>query len=250
MTARIPTVRKDSSEPPLILAKPEVPFWGFGELFIGLAVFIVALEAVATIATLFLHDAAKRGYWTVAEEFTAYLILFAALKIIFFFHQRPLLRSLAWVSQPFGPLPLMGVGFALVVVSIVLQIVLRTPDTVTPFDRLLTGDPLSRVAIAVFGVTLGPVIEELLFRGFLQPVLVNAGGVFPGILITSCLFGAVHLSQNAGIWQSGVLIALAGFVFGVVRHVSGSTRASSIVHIAYNTLPFCLTLLQGTNPHK
>jgi uncharacterized protein len=132
----------------------------------------------------------------------------------------------------------------------VLQIVLRTPDTKTPFDRLLNGDPLSQIAISIFGVTVGPVIEELLFRGFLQPVLVNAAGVFPGILITSCLFGAVHLSQNAGIWQSGLLIALAGFVFGVVRHVSGSTRASSIVHIAYNTLPFCLTVLQGTNPHK
>src|SRR5579862_7967326 len=121
------------SEPPLILAKPDVPFWGFGELFVGLAVFMVALGAVAGIASEVLHDEAKRGYWAVAEEFTAYLILFTALKIIFFIHQRPLLRSLAWVPQPFGTLPLAGIGFALVLVSIVLQIVLRTPDTKTPF---------------------------------------------------------------------------------------------------------------------
>jgi membrane protease YdiL (CAAX protease family) len=244
------TARNDTSAPPLILAQPDVPFWGFGELFVGLAVFLVAIGAVAGAASELLHVDPKRGYWAVAEEFSAYLILFATLKIMFFFHQKPLLRSLGWVPQPFGALSLAGLGFALVLVSIVLQIVLRTPDTKTPFEVLLNGDPVSRIAIAVFGMTVGPVIEELLFRGFMQPVLINAAGVFPGILITSCVFGAAHLSQNAGIWQSGLLIALAGFVFGVVRHVSGSTRASSVVHVAYNSLPFCLVLLQGTHPQK
>jgi membrane protease YdiL (CAAX protease family) len=68
-------------------------------------------------------------------------------------------------------------------------------------------------------------------------------GVFPGILVTSLLFGALHLSQNAGMWQSGVIITLAGFAFGTVRHVSGSTKASSLMHIGYNSLPFILTLL-------
>ena len=37
--------------------------------------------------------------------------------------------------------------------------------------------------------------------------------------MTSALFGALHLTQNAFIWQSGVLIMLVGFVLGVVRHV-------------------------------
>jgi membrane protease YdiL (CAAX protease family) len=61
----------------------------------------------------------------------------------------------------------------------------------------------------------------------------------------------VHLAQNANLWQSGVLITIAGFGFGVVRHVSGSTRASAITHIAYNSLPFLVTLLQGAPPdHK
>ena len=70
------------------------------------------------------------------------------------------------------------------------------PNVETPFDNLLS-DTASRIGIALFGVTLGPVIEELLFRGFLQPVLVDSMGVLPGILVTSVLFGALHLSQNA-----------------------------------------------------
>jgi membrane protease YdiL (CAAX protease family) len=124
-----------------------------------------------------------------------------------------------------------------------LLILLHTPEIQTPFEKMLGDSPASRIAITVFGITLGPIIEELLFRGFLQPVMTSVMGVFPGILVTSLLFGALHLSQNAGMWQSGVIITLAGFAFGTVRHVSGSTKASSLMHIGYNSLPFFLTLL-------
>src|SRR5229473_1073090 len=51
-----------------------------------------------------------------------------------------------------------------------------------------------------------------------------------GILTTAALFGAMHLAQNAAIWQSFVLITVVGFVFGVIRHVSGSTKASDLGH--------------------
>jgi membrane protease YdiL (CAAX protease family) len=229
--------------PPLILAEPDRPSWGFGEIFVSIAIFLVLEGLVVSGASYILHDAAKLGYWEVAELFTSYLLLFGVLKIIFLLRGQPLLRSLGWVHQPFSPVSLVFFGFLLVVVSMALQILLRTPDIQTPFSKMLDSGLASRLAIALFGVTFGPVVEELLFRGFLQPVFINAVGVFPGILATSVLFGAMHLTQNADLWQAGVTITVAGFGFGVVRHISGSTRASSIVHVAYNVLPFLLTLL-------
>ncbi len=236
---------------PLVLAERDAPFWGFGEVFLTVAVFLVGLGLAANIASHFLHQDAKLGYWAVVEEFSAYAILFGALKLLFHFHGRPLLKSLGWVPQPFKVGTLLGIGFGLFVIGAVFQVLLRTPEMQTPFDRLINGDPLSRVAIALFGVTLGPVIEELIFRGLLQPVMMNVAGVLPGILITSALFGVVHLNQNANLWQSGVLITLAGFGFGVVRHVTGSTRASALTHIAYNAVPCLVTLLQGApSNHK
>ncbi|HVW85161.1 MAG TPA: type II CAAX endopeptidase family protein [Bryobacteraceae bacterium] len=228
---------------PLILAEPEAPFWGFGEVFILAALYLIASMLVVSMAMAVLHERARLGYAAVAEDLIAYLILFAVLKALFFWHQRPLLKSLGWVRQPFSPSSLIIVGLALVALSFVLQIALQTPNIETPFSRMLDSDALSRFVVAIFGVTAAPVIEELLFRGFLQPVFVNALGVFPGILTTSALFGALHLAQNAGIWQTGVLITLAGFGFGVVRHVSGSTRASALAHAAYNSLPCILTLV-------
>jgi membrane protease YdiL (CAAX protease family) len=233
----------DASALPLVLAEPETPFWGFGEVFLSVAIFLVAVWLIAGIVAGVIHDSAKLGYWVVAEEFAAYVVLFGVLKALFQMRGHPLFQSLGWVRQPFSPWYLALTGFALVLVSFALQVLLRTPDVETPFSKMLDSGFASRLAISLFGITIAPIVEELLFRGFLQPVLVSAAGVFPGILATSVLFGAVHLTQNAGLWQAGLTITVAGFAFGVVRHISGSTRASSIVHVAYNVVPFVLTLL-------
>ena len=217
-----------------------------------MAAFLLGLGAIMSVAAHYLGASAKLGYWAVIEEFAAYLVTFAALKALFFIQGQPLLRSLGWVRQPFETAYLAGWGLLLFFIGVAMQIVLRMPEnTDTPFEKMLYGDHFSPFVLAAFGVTLGPIIEELLFRGLLQPVLVSVTGVFPGILITSVLFAALHLQQNAGIWQSGVIIGVAGFGFGVIRHVTGSTRASSIAHIAYNALPFAVTLMQGAQPtHK
>ncbi len=231
---------------PLVLAEPERPFWGFAELFLAGGVFLAALTGTITAAARYLHVQPESGFWSVLEEMTAYAVLFLALKAMFARYGKGLLESLGWNDGPFSPLTLVAIGLGLSVAVILLQYALLTPDVETPFDRMLE-DPVSRVAVAAFGISLGPMVEELLFRGFLQPVLVSTIGVFPGILLTSVLFGVPHLSQNAYVWQSGVLISLVGFVLGVIRHLSGSTKASTIVHIAYNSLPFIALAVSG-NP--
>lgn len=232
---------------PVYLAAPERPFWGYAELMLVAAVFIVANLAgvlLMRIAGADLHFNADLGVPLLIVEFFGYVIAFLALKGLFLRYGHPLFESLAWVSQPFKPLHLVVLGLVLYLIVIVLGNLLRLPNIETPFDKLL-NDPVSRVAISLFGVTLGPIVEELLFRGFLQPVLVDSFGVLPGIIVTSVIFGAMHLMQNANVWQSAVLIALVGFVLGVVRHVSGSTRASAIVHVCYNAVPFVFTIATG-----
>jgi membrane protease YdiL (CAAX protease family) len=78
-------------------------------------------------------------------------------------------------------------------------------------------------------------------------MLTRAVGVVPGILATSLLFGAMHLAQY-GAWQSVVLITLAGAGFGAMRHWTGSTRASAIMHAGYNSALFLLFFTQR-GPH-
>ncbi len=165
-------------------------------------------------------------------------------------HGRGLLESLGWSKLgPFTWFSLAMLGVLLAISTVVLGYLLMTPDTETHFEKML-ADPASRVVVGLFSVTVGPMVEELLFRGLLQPVLVNVSGVFPGILLTAVLFGALHLPQYDYIWQLGVALVIVGFVLGTVRHVTGSTKASTIVHIAFNSLPFLALMASGNPPAK
>jgi len=232
---------------PLVLAEPERPFWGFAELLFAAAIFIVALLTVVGLAGRLLHAPPESGLWSVLEEGVSYAVFFLVLKIMFARHGKGLLESLGWSKTgPFSPRWLVATGLGLSVLVATVQFLTVDNSADTPFEKMLE-DPASRIVVGLFSVTVAPMAEELFFRGFLQPVFVEAMGVFPGILVTSLMFGGLHLMQYGYIWQIGALLSVVGFLLGTIRHLTGSTRASTIVHIAFNTLPFLVLLFAG-NP--
>jgi membrane protease YdiL (CAAX protease family) len=110
--------------------------------------------------------------------------------------------------------------------------------------KQLLSDRGSIVLIAVFAVTLGPLCEELAFRGFLQPVLVRSFGVVFGIVLAAIPFGLLHLSEYGNSWRHVLLITLTGIAFGCMRQLTGSTRAAAIMHAAYNFIFFATLFSQ------
>ncbi len=76
--------------------------------------------------------------------------------------------------------------------------------------------------------------EELWFRGFLQPLLSRSLGIWPGIVITGILFGAMHIFEYSNAWQYGFAIALVGIALGYVRARSGSIIPSTVMHACFN----------------
>jgi len=103
----------------------------------------------------------------------------------------------------------------------------------TPFDELLRR-PYSLVLIAAFAVTLGPLMEELFFRGFLYPVLKRRFGAGAGIIVTALAFGLMHAAQYGYSWLSVTLISVVGIVLAVVRERTDSVAAGFLVHTGYN----------------
>ena len=77
----------------------------------------------------------------------------------------------------------------------------------------------------------GPLLEEALFRGVIQPVAVSSFGVFWGILSTSLLFGLSHLVPLPAIGH-----ALWGFAVGFAVYRSGSLLSGVFLHSANNVL--------------
>lgn len=88
-------------------------------------------------------------------------------------------------------------------------------------------------------VNLGVAVlaEELLFRGVLQPALVQRFGAWPGLLLTAALFGAVHLPFSP---LFALLASLAGLGYGLAFHYSGRLSLAVALHGAVNLLHLSL----------
>jgi membrane protease YdiL (CAAX protease family) len=102
------------------------------------------------------------------------------------------------------------------------------------------------ILTGLFGVSIGPLCEELAFRGFLMPLLIRSLGAWAGVLITALPFALLHGPQYSWSWQHIVLLALAGTAFGLVRHLSGSTAAAVMTHATYNLTFFSALVMQGS----
>jgi membrane protease YdiL (CAAX protease family) len=101
------------------------------------------------------------------------------------------------------------------------------------------------IVFAIFVVILGPLCEELAFRGFLLPLLIRSFGAAFGIITTGLLFGCLHGYEYSWSWRHVLLISAAGAIFGWVRHRTGSTAAATYVHSTYNLTQFIAFLAQS-----
>ncbi len=237
-------------EPPAPAPPPPepYPFWSYADLvvFFGLAFPCVLLGAFMVKLLLWIFHLRVRNpaLELVPAQFLGYGFLFFALYLLLKLHYgRPFWPSLRWVRTRPGEARTILYGFVLAFGVALAGAALRTPDIQTPMKDLLS-DRSSVLLIAVFAVTLGPLCEELAFRGFLQPVLVRSFGAVAGVVLAAIPFGLLHLSQYGGSWRHGLLITMAGVGFGWMRQVSGSTRAAAIMHAAYNFIFFAALFAQ------
>jgi membrane protease YdiL (CAAX protease family) len=132
-------------------------------------------------------------------------------------------------------------------VLMLLAALIRTPRTEGPLTKLLE-DPTSLILLAIFGSIVAPVCEELLFRGFLQPLLVRSLGAVAGIVATAVPFGLLHFREYGNSWRHALLVALSGAAFGWMRQVTGSTKAAAGMHASFNAFQFVLLLIAKDLP--
>lgn len=76
--------------------------------------------------------------------------------------------------------------------------------------------------------------EELLVRGYPFMVLHESAGVWPTLVASSVVFGALHLMNPGATATSVAMVALAGVFLGGVLVVTGSLWAAFAAHLAWN----------------
>jgi hypothetical protein len=85
-------------------------------------------------------------------------------------------------------------------------------------------------------VALAPaaLFEEVLLRGYPFLVLRETGGPVAAVVVTSAVFGALHLQNPGATVASVAVVALAGVFLGGVLLATGSLWAAFTAHLAWN----------------
>jgi membrane protease YdiL (CAAX protease family) len=83
-----------------------------------------------------------------------------------------------------------------------------------------------------------PIVEEIVYRGVVQPGLVASWGRTVGIVTTAALFAAIHLQPV----EFPGLFAFA-LVLGWARHSTARIGMSIITHMAFNATGLALVVL-------
>ncbi len=133
-----------------------------------------------------------------------------------------------------------------------LSLRLHPPDArwIKFFSDNLENTPAQIALAAVGGVILAPLVEEIIFRGLLQRLLTRTWGPWPGILISSLIFGLVHGEP----WFLFGLIGV-GLVLGFLFEATGSLSACWAAHALHNAVSLVIlfarqdTSLQPTPLH-
>ena len=219
--------------------------WGDAALFLCLSVPSLFLAVLlARVIFMFFAQPPGEGARLLVLQFMAYGIWLCSLWLMLKVrYDEPFWESMAW-RVPWPRIRwTIGIGPALVLAVVVLGEAMHTPVIDNPIQRLLK-DNWSIFMVGFFATTLGPLVEELIFRGFLQPLMTRTFGVMAGIALASLPFSLLHGPQYSWSWRHILLLFLASVVFGVVRWRTKSTAASTLVHATYNLTFFIGFLLQ------
>ncbi len=221
------------------------PFWGYRDVAMLTGLSLVVFVVVGSTAQLFFRAREVTALQAIVVTFVFEALCFGLLYgLIRFGYDRPFWRSLAWLPTRYGFWRCLAWGVLTAVGLVMVAAILPRPVERTLLEELLK-DRASILLVGFFAITLGPLFEELAFRGFLMPLLVRTFGVAAGIALQAIPFTVVHGVQYKWAWQVLILLFLAGAAFGWIRHKTGSTAASTYMHVGYNLVEFVGMLAQS-----
>jgi membrane protease YdiL (CAAX protease family) len=179
----------------------------------------------------------KNAFFIVPTQFVIYVLIvgFMAL-LVWVRHRTSLAQAVHWNMPVRGRIVLNAVmgGAALALVSDIGEVVLHRwiPDSL-PITEYFKDRP-SALLLGAFGILVAPLMEELLFRGFLYPALARWTGAAASVIITASAFTLLHGAQLGYSWAPLLLIFVVGLTLTVTRVRTNSVATCVIVHMTYN----------------
>ena len=235
---------------PVASPRPTSPGWRYKDLFyvaafavpalvvsiIACFVFFFALEYIVGVKVDFQVPAGKAVMLITMQMMWWALIVAFVYVLATVRHRMEFGASVSWIplARPLRSGAFYcGIGFLLACSVAAIASLIPMPTERPPLEELL-ADPAALLLLAVFGVTVVPAVEELLFRGFFYVVLERMHGASAAILGTSLVFSMIHGPQYGWHWQNLALLFYVGSVFALVRAKTGSVVPAAFIHAGYN----------------
>jgi hypothetical protein len=237
---------------PLLPAEPvnpEVDLLDVLMVGIALAVAFIVLGTLAATVFILTHKSpgmnpklledamTKNAFFIVPMQFVIYLAIIGFMALLVSVrHKTSLAQAVHW-NLPARPRIWMFAliaGTALAAISDLGEVVLHRwiPDSL-PITEFFKDRP-SALLLGAFGILVAPLMEELLFRGFLYPALARWTGTVVSVIITASAFTLLHGAQLGYSWAPLLLIFVVGITLTVTRARTNSVATCVIVHMTYN----------------
>jgi uncharacterized protein len=155
----------------------------------------------------------------------------------------PAWHTLGWRSLRSGQMHHRAAYLGLILSGFLLSLTVAalssffTTKTTMPIEQFLQ-DRRSAMLLLILSVTLAPLFEETIFRGYIYPVVARSFGVTTGIIFTGAIFGLLHSAQLGNSWPQVGLLIIVGIVFTYARARTGTVFASYLMHVSYNSFLF------------
>ena len=110
------------------------------------------------------------------------------------------------------------------------------PQWLAQYEKLMEGMGLDSmdsytVPLILYTVVLGPIVEELTFRGLTFTYARRATSFWVANIIQACLFGLLHMNPLQGIYAAAL-----GILFGMVYEKSRNIVVTIALHMLFNLM--------------
>ena len=172
-----------------------------------------------------------------AQAFTSALVIAAMYWMVVRRYRSRFWSAVRWSWPAYQPALLGALAGVTMALLVDFASSLAPMPKSLPIYKLL-GNTASAYALALYGILLAPLVEELFFRGFLYPVLARRFSLAAAVLLTSFGFSLIHISQLAGAWLPLFILFCVGILLTLARAYTGSVAAPFVIHTFYNATLF------------
>ena len=221
--------------------------WGLRDFFLFIAFVPMGLFAANILVLLGYTLIQPAVHWRLTKQqlstdpffLLALQTVFYGLMLAYIYvlvavgHAQPFWSMLRWRRMTPGKTLGCLAGGTLMTAAIALLPPFLPDANQFPLESLFNSRA-SAYAIGAFAILVAPFMEEMIFRGILFGIFESQVGLRFAILITTILFGGLHMPEYWGAWNHMFLIFLVGLVFSLARGKSGSLAPSVFLHVGYN----------------